>query len=93
MQHGMAETPWGGYKESSVGRTHGRIGLEAMTSPKVVVESRFRRAVSQIWWLPNGPRAYAVVSSILPVLYGPNRLRAVARVVPAFLRSLFGPPK
>ena len=27
MSHGLAETPWGGFKESSIGRTHGDIGL------------------------------------------------------------------
>ena len=93
MQHGMAETPWGGYKESSMGRTHGRAGLESMTKLKVIVESRFRGSPHQIWWMPNGEAAYQSVSSILPLLYGPGRLRAAARLIPAFLRSLFRTPK
>ena len=38
MSHGLAETPWGGWKESGIGRTHGRIGLEEMTQPRCVVD-------------------------------------------------------
>ncbi len=34
MSHGMAETPWGGFKESGIGRTHGEIGFHEMTQPK-----------------------------------------------------------
>ena len=28
MSHGLAETPWGGFKESGIGRTHGKIGFD-----------------------------------------------------------------
>ena len=93
MQHGMAEAPWGGFKESSMGRTHGMLGLESMTRPKVVVESRWRRSPHQLWWFPNSPGAYRVMSAMLPLLYGPGRLRAAATLVPAFVASLFRRPR
>ena len=37
MSHGLSETPWGGFKESSFGRTHGRLGVDSMTQPQVIV--------------------------------------------------------
>ena len=38
MSHGLAETPWGGFKESGIGRTHGKSGFDEMTNQMVIVE-------------------------------------------------------
>jgi len=37
ISHGMPNLPWGGFKESGVGRTHGELGLFEMTEPRVIV--------------------------------------------------------
>ena len=37
MSHGLAETPWGGFKMSGIGKTHGKMGFEEMVQHKVVV--------------------------------------------------------
>ena len=37
ISHGMPNLPWGGFKESGVGRTHGEFGLLEMTEPRVIV--------------------------------------------------------
>ena len=34
--HALSETPWGGWKESGLGRTHGVQGLEEMTHVKLI---------------------------------------------------------
>jgi acyl-CoA reductase-like NAD-dependent aldehyde dehydrogenase len=38
MSHGLPETPWGGKKESAIGRSHSKLGFYEMTEPKVVVK-------------------------------------------------------
>jgi succinate-semialdehyde dehydrogenase/glutarate-semialdehyde dehydrogenase len=93
MPHGMAETPWGGYKESSVGKTHGRLGLEGMTKAKVIIANRFARAPQELWWMPNGQKEHEALSNILRFLYGPGRLRAAGKLLPAFLSGLARSPK
>jgi acyl-CoA reductase-like NAD-dependent aldehyde dehydrogenase len=93
MPHGMAETPWGGYKRSSMGRTHGRLGLEAMTQPKVIVVDRFARAPHQIWWLPNSSKGHQTVVSVLRFLYGPERLRATGMIIAGFIKGLIRGPR
>ena len=49
--HGLSETPWGGWKESGLGRTHGPEGLEEMTHAKVVNWDMLATK-RNLWWYP-----------------------------------------
>ncbi len=40
--HGIAQTPWGGIKESGYGRTHGRMGLLELVSRGTFTSTAFR---------------------------------------------------
>ncbi len=55
--HGLAETPWGGWKDSGLGRTHGPHGLEEMTHAKVV-NWDLLPAKRNIWWFPLDKATY-----------------------------------
>ncbi len=37
VSHGIPNLPWGGFKESGVGRTHGELGLLEMTEARAIV--------------------------------------------------------
>lgn len=47
--HGIAQTPWGGMKQSGYGRTHGRLGLLEMVAPQHVHVNRIT-FMPDIWW-------------------------------------------
>ncbi len=49
--HGMSETPWGGWKESGVGRTHSALGLDEMTQPKLI-NWDLLPVKRNLWWYP-----------------------------------------
>eukprot|EP01002_Notosolenus_urceolatus_P009137 NODE_3418_length_931_cov_15.672336_g2846_i0.p1 GENE.NODE_3418_length_931_cov_15.672336_g2846_i0~~NODE_3418_length_931_cov_15.672336_g2846_i0.p1 ORF type:complete len:137 (+),score=10.38 NODE_3418_length_931_cov_15.672336_g2846_i0:247-657(+) len=49
--HGMSETPWGGWKCSGLGRTHGYLGLKEMTNAKLV-NSDLLPTPRNIWFYP-----------------------------------------
>jgi succinate-semialdehyde dehydrogenase/glutarate-semialdehyde dehydrogenase len=49
--YSMAEAPWGGPKDSGVGRTHGRIGLMDLVEP-VHVCTNVRPGRKNDWWYP-----------------------------------------
>jgi succinate-semialdehyde dehydrogenase/glutarate-semialdehyde dehydrogenase len=49
---GEPTAPWGGVKQSGIGRTHGRAGLREMTQVKYVSEDWTRRPA--LWWYPYG---------------------------------------
>ena len=49
--HAVAQTPWGGVKQSGYGRTHGRLGLlELVTAQHIHVNGMPRLA--DAWWFP-----------------------------------------
>ncbi|MGE5397591.1 MAG: aldehyde dehydrogenase family protein [Chitinophagales bacterium] len=70
MSHAMAETPWGGFKESSIGRTHGDIGFEEMTQSQVIVKDIMPGVKRDIWWGPNYQGIYDGLKGISVFLYG-----------------------
>jgi succinate-semialdehyde dehydrogenase/glutarate-semialdehyde dehydrogenase len=54
--HGLAQTPWGGVKESGFGRTHGRLGLLELVSPRHIHVNRLA-LLPDLWWFPYTPLA------------------------------------
>jgi len=44
--HAIAQTPWGGVKQSGYGRTHGRLGLLELVTPQHI-------HVNRVAWLPD----------------------------------------
>ena len=44
--HAIAQTPWGGVKQSGYGRTHGRLGLLELVTPQHI-------HVNRVPWLPD----------------------------------------
>ncbi len=89
MSHGMAETPWGGFKQSSIGRSHGEIGFEEMTQPQVVIKDLFIYAKRGVWWHPFDKRIYDGIKGIMQALYGhalSERLLGAARLLRIFPR-------
>lgn len=89
--HGMSELPWGGPKESGIGRTHGPEGLLEMTSPKVVNWDSMR-ARRNLWWYPQDEASY---DALLNAVYLANPkspldfLGASVKLLPFMLRKMY----
>jgi acyl-CoA reductase-like NAD-dependent aldehyde dehydrogenase len=47
--HGIAQTPWGGVKDSGYGRTHGRMGLLELVQPQHIHVNRLS-FLPDLWW-------------------------------------------
>lgn len=84
MSHGLAETPWGGFGDSGIGRTHGEAGLAEMVRLQVVVDDWLPATKKNLWWHPYSEKVYGGLKSLLHLLYGPGwgrRLAAIPRVL------------
>ena len=75
MSHGLAETPWGGVKESGIGRTHGAIGFDEMTQPQVIVHDILPFVRQNIWWHPHGKKIYEGLLGATRFLYGKSMMQ------------------
>ncbi|MCG6920658.1 MAG: aldehyde dehydrogenase family protein [Acidobacteria bacterium] len=64
---GEPTAPWGGVKQSGVGRTHGRIGLREMVQPKYVSLDRSRGP--ELWWYPYDEAYGRLLSQANPALH------------------------
>ncbi len=71
MSHGLAETPWGGFKQSGIGRTHGEIGFAEMTQAQCLVHDYMPAVKKNMWWYPHSRSVYDGVRGILDLLYAP----------------------
>jgi acyl-CoA reductase-like NAD-dependent aldehyde dehydrogenase len=91
--HGLSELPWGGPKQSALGRTHGPEGLLEMTEPKCI-NWGLLDGKRELWWYPHDAETHAALLAALRLANARSPLewlRAVLRVVPVWLRKTFSP--
>ncbi|MEL0028063.1 MAG: aldehyde dehydrogenase family protein, partial [Perlucidibaca sp.] len=89
--HGMANVPWGGPKESGIGRTHGPEGLMEMTRPKVV-NWDWLHARRNIWWYPQDRGTYDAMltaAQIAAPTSALNFLGALSRLMPKMATKMY----
>lgn len=79
--YGDPGAPFGGVKQSGMGRTHGRLGLHEMVRPKFVAADRERRP--PLWWYPYGERFEQLLRTSTEALHGKpsSRLGAQLRLM------------
>lgn len=90
--HGLPETPWGGFKHSGLGRTHGAIGMAEMTQPQCLVRDAMPFVKRNLWWYPHNAAVYGGMRAILMLLYGwpfKKRFKAVWPVLRLVPRMFF----
>lgn len=97
--HGLPETPWGGFKQSGIGRTHGAIGMAEMTQVQCVVDDFLPGVKNDLWWHPHRPGIYAGLKGLMEMLYGPGLARrarglwAALKIAPRMFRVERGTEK
>ncbi len=60
--HALAQTPWGGVKQSGYGRTHGRLGLLELVNAQHIHVNAVP-GVPDVWWFPYTRKAGALFRS------------------------------
>jgi acyl-CoA reductase-like NAD-dependent aldehyde dehydrogenase len=92
MSHGLAETPWGGFKQSGIGRTHGDIGFSEMTQPQCIVHDYLPFVKRNMWWYPHNESIYAGIRGLLHFMYSPSlfsKIGGLLKLLKIFPRTFF----
>lgn len=84
--YGLGQAPWGGRKESGIGRTHSRHGLYAMSHLKYTDADSGR--LTPPWWYPYSDVMVDGFRGALGVLYG-DGVTARAAALRRHRRGLF----
>ena len=74
---GEPAAPWGGFKQSGIGRTHGLAGLREMVQWKYVTRDPAR--APKLWWYPYGEDLRRLMASAVRALHAKSawaRLKA-----------------
>ena len=91
--HGASETPWGGWKESGIGRTHGYLGLKEMCNARCINTDMLSGAMmpSNMWWYPFSKATYEGVLNgvrfLAPTSIG-QKIGAAMKLVPFALGKM-----
>jgi succinate-semialdehyde dehydrogenase/glutarate-semialdehyde dehydrogenase len=84
--HGIAQTPWGGVKDSGYGRTHGRMGLLELVTPQHIHVNRIS-FLPDLWWFRYGPHAAGLFRG-LASHFTTGSILKTTRILPQMLRRL-----
>jgi succinate-semialdehyde dehydrogenase/glutarate-semialdehyde dehydrogenase len=69
ITHSMPQVPWGGMRQSGIGRSHGQFGLLDLVNVKHInIDSA--SLSPRIWWHPYGQSRVATARGGLKFLYG-----------------------
>jgi succinate-semialdehyde dehydrogenase/glutarate-semialdehyde dehydrogenase len=78
MSHGLAETPWGGFKQSGIGRTHGKLGFDEMTQPMVIVNDILPLVKKNLWWHPFSKKLFDGLKGLMDLLYNKDIIKKLS---------------
>jgi succinate-semialdehyde dehydrogenase/glutarate-semialdehyde dehydrogenase len=84
--HGIAQTPWGGVKQSGYGRTHGRLGLLELVIPQHIHVNRIT-FLPDIWWFHYDAAARRLFAGLARYFTTGSILRT-SRLFPQMLKRM-----
>ena len=85
--HALAQTPWGGVKQSGYGRTHGQLGLLELVTPQHLHINAFP-AVPDVWWFRYSQTAGDLFRALAKRFTTGSLLRG-SLLLPQMLKRLF----
>jgi succinate-semialdehyde dehydrogenase/glutarate-semialdehyde dehydrogenase len=85
--HAVAQTPWGGVKQSGYGRTHGRLGLLELVSAQHIHVNAMPR-LADVWWFPYTKHAGAMFRDFARRFTTGSLLQS-SLLLPQIIRRLF----
>ncbi|HEV8428084.1 MAG TPA: aldehyde dehydrogenase family protein [Pyrinomonadaceae bacterium] len=87
--HAVAQTPWGGVKQSGYGRTHGHLGLLEMVSAQHIHVNAMP-GLADVWWFPYTKQAGKMFRDFAR-RFTTGSILTSSLLLPQIIRRLFEP--
>jgi len=84
--HGIGQTPWGGFKQSGYGRTHGKLGLLELVAPQHIHVNR-NTLLPDVWWFGYSANAIETFRGFARN-FATGSLFQTARLAPQLLKRI-----
>lgn len=84
--HGIGQTPWGGFKFSGRGRTHGLEGIMELVQPQHIHTNHIA-ILPDAWWMPYSPTAIETFRGFA-TKFASGSLMKTTQLVPQLLRRI-----
>ncbi|MGI8468680.1 MAG: aldehyde dehydrogenase family protein [Pyrinomonadaceae bacterium] len=84
--HAIGQTPWGGFKNSGRGRTHGIEGLMELVQPQHIHVNKIA-LLPNAWWMPYGANAIKTFKGFAKY-FASGSLFQTARLTPQLLKRI-----
>jgi acyl-CoA reductase-like NAD-dependent aldehyde dehydrogenase len=84
--HGIGQTPWGGFKNSGNGRTHGIEGLMELVQPQHIHVNKLA-ILPNAWWMPYGATALKTFKGFARY-FATGSLFQTAKLTPQLLKRI-----
>lgn len=84
--HGIGQTPWGGFKNSGRGRTHGREGLMELVQPQHI-HTNHLALLPDAWWMPYSSTAVETFRKLARTFASGSLLKTTT-LVPQLLKRI-----
>jgi acyl-CoA reductase-like NAD-dependent aldehyde dehydrogenase len=84
--HGIGQTPWGGFKNSGNGRTHGIEGLMELVQPQHIHVNKLA-ILPNAWWMPYGAEAIETFKGFAKY-FASGSLSQTAKLTPQLLKRI-----
>lgn len=84
--HGIGQTPWGGFKHSGHGRTHGKLGLMELVAPQHIHTNRFL-FFADVWWFNYNSGAVELFKGFARK-FATGSLLQTARLMPQMVKRI-----
>ncbi len=84
--HGIGQTPWGGFKNSGRGRTHGREGLMELVQPQHI-HTNHVAILPDAWWMPYSATAIATFRKMTTTFASGSLIKTVS-LMPQLLKRV-----
>jgi succinate-semialdehyde dehydrogenase/glutarate-semialdehyde dehydrogenase len=84
--HGIAQAPWGGFKNSGYGRTHGKLGLHELVAPQHIHVNRFA-FIPDVWWFGYDSKAISLFRDFARY-FASGSLIKTTRMLPQMIRRM-----